>query len=464
MPERSSASPSAFARKGLLRLSWPLLVITVLTLLATLGNVVLLSAASPELNAAVASANQLLGVLYDISVLFSLGALVIITQQLGAGDLVGARRSSSISLRASSILGLAMAVAIGALAPHLLRLINTPAEIIDDATAYLWIVAFGLAFNAYIVAASAVLRAYGRTVALLVLGTVVNLLDVSLLAVFLLVLDLGAVGAALPTLIVRGIGVIILAFMVRRRTGATLFGPLPAAGTGRAAWTMARLSIPTVLESAAYNVVIVAVVASMNLLGTDAINARSYALTLTALVTGVILAFAQGNETIVGWDVGGRTSAHARRQTLRTAAGTAIAAAVLAALLWLGAEPALAIFGVNDAVLAQARDALLISILLLPLSAVTSVVYGALRSAGDVVMPMLYSIGASAIVLLPLSLVLVPAWGVAGVFWALVAGEAVRAALLLARWIRGSWQRIAPLTGSGQAAPSSPDAAPATTA
>src|SRR5690606_20692976 len=86
----------------------------------------------------------------------------------------------------------------------------------------------------------------------------------------------------------------------------------------------------------------------------------------------------------------------------------------------------------------------------LPLSAVTAVVYGALRSAGDVFVPMVYSVATSVLVLVPASLVFlyVVDLGVAGVFWALVAAEAVKAGLLLARWLRGLWQSRASLVSS----------------
>lgn len=441
MSEATAETP-VFVRKGLLRLSWPLLLVTVFTLLATLGNVVLLSQASPELNAAVATANQVLGVLYDISVLFSLGALVVVAQLLGAGSFTAARRATVIALRASTLLGIAIALFVVLAGPAILAALNTPAEIVDDASTYLWIVALGLTFNAYIVAATAVLRAYGRTVALLVLGIVVNVLDVALLGVLLFVFDLGVVAAALPTLVVRGVGVLLLWWMVRRRTGARVLAKLPPHDPGTPGGAvMARLSIPTVLENGAYNLAIVIVVSLINLLGTDVINARSYALTLTALVTGMILALAQGNETIVGWDVGERSLANAKRLTLRTAAGTALAAAALAALLWFGADALLSIFGPNPAVVAGAREALAISILLLPLSAVTGVVYGALRSAGDVVIPMVYSIGTSVAVLVPVSWLLIQVFGfgLAGAFWGLVAAEAVKAVLLVGRWLDGRW-------------------------
>lgn len=453
---------AGFVRKGLLRLSWPLLIVTVVTLLAALGNVIVLSLASPDLNAAVATANQMLGIVYDVSVLFSIGALVVIAQQLGAGQDRAAAVSSRVALRASSLLGIVLAFLVVASAPLVLRLINTPEELIDDAMTYLLIVALGLVFNAYIVAATAVLRAYGRTPAILLIAIVVNVVDVALLTSFVMVLDLGVVGAALPTLLVRGIGVLIFMRLLRTRAGVTMFRvPLaPVASSNHSLWTMTRLSIPTVLENGAYNLAIVATLSFINILGADAINARSYALTLTALVTGVILALAQGNETIVGWDFGERELRRAKLLTLRTASWTAVAAAALAALLWWFAEPALSVFGASAEIVAMAQGALAVSIALLPLSAATTVVFGALRSAGDVIVPMIYSIATSALVLLPLSWLLVAQleMGLPGLFWALSGHEAVRAALMVGRWLRGSWTRHEPVTA--EATPAGPASGP----
>lgn len=440
-----TSTPTGFRRKGLMRLSWPLLAVTVFTLLATLGNVVILSQADPELNAAAATANQILGFVYDISVIFSLGALVIIAQNLGAGAGPAARRATVVALRSSSILGLLLALAVALGGPLAVDLINTPADIASNARTYLWVVALGMAFNAYVVAATAVLRGYGRTVSILILGVVVNVLDVALLAVFVLFLDLGVLGAALPTLVVRGIGVAILWWMVKRRTGVSALTRLEpvAPGDKTRAGVMARLSIPTVAENAVYNLAILFVVALINPLGTDAINARSYALTLTALVTGVILALAQGNETIVGWDVGESAYEQASRRAVRTATWTAVTSAGLAALLWLGSGPALAIFGADDDVVALAGPLLLISIVLLPLSAVTAVYYGALRSAGDVVYPMAYSLVSSVVVIIPLAWLLMSVMnlGLPGAFIALTVGEAVKAGLLVWRWRGQAWRR-----------------------
>src|SRR5690606_19858465 len=88
-----------------------------------------------------------------------------------------------------------------------------------------------------------------------------------------------------------------------------------------------------------------------------------------------------------------------------------------------------------------AKTALLYSIVLLPLAAITVVMYGALRSAGDVIIPMIYSVFASVAILLPASWFFVDKLqlGVGGVFIALIIMEAVRATLLTARFSRGKW-------------------------
>lgn len=443
----TTTAPVTFTRTSLLRLTWPLLVVTLFALLGALGNQVLLMMQSDALNAAVSIANRVFGVANDIAVLFGFGALVVVTQSLGAGRLVAAQRASIVALRASSVLGLCLGLIAAIGAPLFLDWLRADPQVRPDALAYIWIASAGVAFYAYQMAAYSVLRAFGRTVSLLLPAIVINVVDLSLLVTFLVVLDLGVIGAALPTLLVRGVVVLLLAWLVRRTAGVGVFSRLPEKEAGERTWTMARLSIPSVLENSVYNIAVLVGASAVNALGKDATNAQSFALTFTALVTGVILAMVQGNETIVGWDMGERDVVAARAQTRRTILGTTITAAVLAALLWLGGPTLLSLVGLNPDAVAMGTSGLLVSVLLLPLSAVTGILYGALRSAGDVNIPMAYSIATSLLVLAPLSHLFIEVWGlgVAGAFWALTAAEAVKAVLLALRWVGGRWTAIQPV-------------------
>ena len=61
----------------------------------------------------------------------------------------------------------------------------------------------------------------------------------------------------------------------------------------------------------------------------------------------------------------------------------------------------LPLVGLNAAAVALGTQGLAVSIVLLPLAAITTILYGALRSAGDVTVPMAYSIATSVVVLAP---------------------------------------------------------------
>ena len=396
-----STSPPAFTRRSLLALTWPLLVVTLFALLGALGNQVLLLMQSDALNAAISNANRIFGVANDVAVLFGFGSLVVVAQLLGAGAIPAAQRASIIALRASTLLGLALGVVAALGAPLFLDWLRADPAVRPDAQAYIWVAAAGVAFYAYQMVAYSVLRAFGRTIDLLIPAILINVIDLTLLYTFLFVLDLGVIGSALPTLIVRAAVVVLLAWLVRRVARIGIFTPLPPREAGARSWTMARLSVPTVIENSVFNVAVLVGASAVNALGRDATNAQSFALTLTALVTGVTLAFSQGNETIVGWDVGDRDVAHARRQTRATLIITVTASVVLAVALWLGGPTLLPLVGLNAAAVALGTQGLAVSIVLLPLAAITTILYGALRSAGDVTAPMAYSIATSVVVLAP---------------------------------------------------------------
>ncbi|MFY1594854.1 hypothetical protein [Micromonospora sp. WMMD737] len=86
-----------------------------------------------------------------------------------------------------------------------------------------------------------------------------------------------------------------------------------------------------------------------------------------------------------------------------------------------------------------------------PCQAVAAILFGSLRSAGDVNIPVAISIGTTALIMVTLSVLLVPApgtlplptlnLGVAGAWIALLTAEAVKAILFTHRWRRHAWTR-----------------------
>jgi hypothetical protein len=153
-------------------------------------------------------------------------------------------------------------------------------------------------------------------------------------------------------------------------------------------------------------------------------------------VAVVVLALAQGHETMIGWDKGGGSVAVARRRT-RVAWATALAATGISVMLWLAAPVLTGMFSASAEVAAQVGVLLGVAIAAAPLQAVGTIVFSSLRSVGDVTVPVLVSVGTTFLVTLPLSAMLVPdepvgplpaaGLGVVGVFIALLVAEAARA-------------------------------------
>ena len=77
--------------KTLFQLSYPLLLNAGIGMIVTLIDTILISSYSANAAAAVSLANQILLVAYDVSVLFAVGGVVMISRALGRGDVAGAR-------------------------------------------------------------------------------------------------------------------------------------------------------------------------------------------------------------------------------------------------------------------------------------------------------------------------------------------------------------------------------------
>ncbi len=134
---------------------------------------------------------------------FTQGLSITTSQRFGAGDMAGVARSFATSI----ILGVIMAVALVAIsvpsAMPLLRLLNTPPEIIDSAYAYIvvifWGIPAGLLFNLL----STMMRAVGDSVTPLIFLVIACFINIALDYIFILGLRTNVEGAAYATVIAQ---------------------------------------------------------------------------------------------------------------------------------------------------------------------------------------------------------------------------------------------------------------------
>ncbi|MEM1372040.1 MAG: MATE family efflux transporter [Pseudomonadota bacterium] len=443
-------------RKTLFQISYPLFIYAMLAVAVTFIDTAILANYSENLAASVSLANQILGVAYDLTTLFSVGLLVLVAQYFGNQQFDEARQSASTGLMASLLLGLVIATVIVIGAPAFTDLVNTPQEVRGDVLIYLYIIAAALVFNGFIMSAQAALMAYGRTFDILLVGLFSNIVYVPLQYCLIYgafgLPEMGVYGAALSTLVVRGGTIVLPIYMLRKRLELDIFA-LP-----HRFWTrslkMFKLSYPSVAENFAYNLYQLTVVSMIAALGVSSVLTRSYALTLTQILFIVTFVISQGNQVLVGHDKGSGDNEAAFQRGQRTAINTGAVACLAALVLYFSAETLLALLTKDTEIVASVKQILLLQTAVAPLNTINVILFNSLKACGDVNRPVLVNLALTFAIALPLTVVAIKALelGVVGLWYVFIVEETLKAAAMFWLWRGRRWFALELVEENRQAA------------
>lgn len=142
------------------------------------------------------------------------GFTVLTSQRYGAGDTEGTRLSVSNGIFLSIILSILMSTLSLAFMKNLLKLMNTPADIYEDAYAYISTICMGVIAMVFYNLLSSFLRAIGNSRMPLLFLIISALLNIVLDIVFIVVFHLGVRGAALATNISQGVSAFLCAIYI----------------------------------------------------------------------------------------------------------------------------------------------------------------------------------------------------------------------------------------------------------
>lgn len=165
--------------------------------------------------AALGAASPVMNIMLFLIIGICLGMSVLMGNFFGKGDLVNLKKVISTSLITGGLFTVVIVI-LGFFFSHsILSLMNTPAEIIDDATSYLQIIFVGLIFTFIYNVYASTLRSMGNSkVSLYFLGASA-VLNVVLDLLFVAVWKQGIVGAALATVIAEAAAAIFCILYVR---------------------------------------------------------------------------------------------------------------------------------------------------------------------------------------------------------------------------------------------------------
>ena len=219
--------------------------------------------------AAVCNGGELMHLVMSFIMGISTGATVLIGQYFGAGNHKNTQRSIGMTLSFSLITGLAATIVFVLLTPHLVRLLNTPAEAFEATSSYMRICAWGIIFVVGYNVLSAIFRGFGNSTAPLVfvaVACVCNTIgDLILVAGY----NMGAPGAALATIISQAISMLLaLCYLCKGGFGFQL-----SAANFRMPWDLVskylKIGIPIAIQGVLISFSFLFIVSIVNAMGGD---------------------------------------------------------------------------------------------------------------------------------------------------------------------------------------------------
>ena len=282
------------------------------------------------------------GSIYELLVGFGIGIgnglAIVAARSYGAQDedLLKKTVAGSLVIGFSSSLCITLAGLVG-LHP-LLVLLDTPAEILEDAYSYILIIDVGvLVMFAYNLCAG-LLRAIGNSFMPLVFLLISSGLNVALDLVFIAVVGMGVKGAAVATVISQGVSVVLCIFYVLRKT-RVLVPERKHFQVGRKLyWDLFSQSISMGLMSSIVSAGSVVLQYGINGLGTLVIAGHTAARKMFAFTDMPLIAMANAGSTFVSQNYGANHPDRVRKG-MREIYLYSVVVAVLAVLLMnVGAE------------------------------------------------------------------------------------------------------------------------------
>lgn len=419
-----------------LRLVWQLSLPAILTQITTIAmqyiDSAMVGALGADASAAiglVASSTWLFG---GVTTAVSAGFSVQVAHRIGAGEDAEARTVVRHGLAAALTLAALLALLGLGICRQLPCWLGGGAEICTDASAYFLTFSLMLPFSQLNSLTAGFLQCAGDMVTPSVLNAVMCGLDVVCNA--LLIPHFGVLGAGMGTALACALVSLAMGWcccvrnaQLRLRRGeAHAFRP-------EILKKAFRIGAPVAVQEIAMNGAMVASTMILAPLGAAAIAANSFAVTAESLCYMPGYGVGSAATTLVGRSVGAGDAVQARRYgNICTALGGALMGCT-GLLMMIFCPFVFRLLTPVAEVRTLAAQALRIGLLAEPLFGVSIAAAGALRGAGDTLVPSLLNLGSIWIVRLGLSLLLVGKLGLRGMWIAMAIELCVRGTLMLWR-------------------------------
>ena len=377
----------------LLTFAVPLILSSVLQLTFNAADVIVVGKFEGDAAlAAVGAPGALINLLVNLFLGLSVGANVVVARYHGAGDV----RQTSDGVHTSMLLSVLGGVGVGLvgffLAGTFLSWMNTPADVLPLATAYMRIYFLGMPANMIYNFGAAILRAVGDTRRPLMYLTIAGVVNVLLNILFVAAFGLGVSGVAWATITSQVISAVLVTLCLIRTEGAIHLDLKKLRLRAGKVLEIARIGLPAGLQGIFFSFSNVIIQATVNSFGTVATAGNTAASNIEGYIYVSMNAIYQAAITFVSQNVGAyryERIGKVTRSALLAVTGIGLG---LGAVLMLFMRTFFRIYTDDPAVIAAAAVRSSVIAPTYFVCGMMDTMVGVLRSMGSSVAPMIVSV------------------------------------------------------------------------
>lgn len=429
----------------LLQIAWPIFIEQSLRILIGVVDTFMVAHVSDGAVAALGVANQFVVLSLICFNFIGIGASVVITHHVGAGDAKGAEKIVTTAIAVNTWIGLVLSVVAFTCATPMLRLMQLPEELMVHARPFLTLMGGTLFMESMNMSIGAALRAHGHTRDAMVVTTLQNIINIAGSCVLLFGLfgapKMGVTGVALASVFSRVVASIILWVLLDRRLHLMIrakdFFDFNLARIRR----ILHIGLPAAGEHMSYWVSLMVITSFVARMGAESLAVMTYTRQVQLLVILFSIALGLGTELLIGRLVGAGDFEGAYREVMKSVRiGFAISTSAIVVVALFG-KSLLGQFSHDPVVIASGALLLLISIPYEPGRVLNIVIINALRATGDARFPISIAMVSQWCFSVPLCWLfgLKFGWGLIGVWIAMAIEEWARGLMMLRRWTKRSW-------------------------
>lgn len=437
-----------FPRRALWMLLIPLIIEQMLNSLMGMVDTLMVSRVGAEAISAVSLVDSINNLVLQVFAAMAAGAAIICSQYLGRKDEKGCNDAAKqIVLTVVVISSVIMIIGVGFRKPLLHLIFGSVEEaVMTNAQMYFLITALSYTFIALFQAGAAFYRACGNSKFTMKTALIANVANIVGNTLFIFVLQMGAAGAAISTLISRALCAFVVFYALRKPGYAiqlkNYFSIRPDLNL---IVKILAIGVPSGIENGMFQFGKLAIQSTVSSLGTAAIAAQAMTIIFENVNGMAAVGIGIGLMTVVGQSIGAGRQEEAKYYIVKLAGYAEIAMIISCILVYIAARPVTVLAGMSEESTALCMQMILAITIVKPLLWVPSFTPpNGLRAAGDVRFSMITATLTMWLCRVALSIFLmrVVKTGPIGVWYGMFADWGVRGVIFTIRFVRGKWLRF----------------------